>query len=131
MDRATKDGAASWMRRLVLVAALALPGLAYAADLTVRQVTQALVDASPDRPADFSHKDLSFLDLSGLDFKGADLAGANLYGADLSDADLSHARLAGATLDHTIIVRTNFSGADLSQASLYAPGAYSGVEATL
>jgi hypothetical protein len=43
-------------------------GGAQAADMTVRQVTEALISAHSDQPPDFSRKDLSFLDLSGLDF---------------------------------------------------------------
>jgi uncharacterized protein YjbI with pentapeptide repeats len=103
-------------------------GGAQAADLTVRQVTEALFRAHSDEPPDFSRKDLSFLDLSGLDFKRANLAGANMYGVDLSDANLSGANLSGATLDHTIIIRTNFAGANLSGASVFAPAAFSSLE---
>src|SRR5262249_53382267 len=100
------------------------------ADLTVRQVVEALVKATPERPADFSGKDLSFLDLSSLDFKGANLAGANLYGVDFTDANLSRSNLSGANLDHTTIIRTRFAGADLSRVSLFMASAFSTLEAS-
>ena len=118
------------MRRLIglVFAGLLLGGSAGGRHLSLKEVSEALVKASPERPADFRDRDLSYLDLSGLDFKRANLAGANLYGADLSDANLSHADLAGADLDHTVIIRTNFAGADLSRSSLYAAVASSSLE---
>ena len=55
--------------RLALFATVLIPQRgAQAADMTVRDMTEALVSAQPERPPDFSRKDLSFLDLSGLDF---------------------------------------------------------------
>ena len=55
--------------RLALVATVLIAQCgAQAADMTVRQVTEALISAHSDQPPDFSRKDLSFLDLSGLDF---------------------------------------------------------------
>jgi len=112
----------------LLGAALASPGGAEAAGMTVKQVSELLVTASPGHPADLSRADLGFLDLSDLDFKRANLAGANLYGADLSRADLSGADLSGADLDHAVITATNFSNANLSNARLYDIAAYSTLE---
>jgi uncharacterized protein YjbI with pentapeptide repeats len=115
-------------RIAIALAALLAAGSARDPSLGLRALSQALAEASPGHPADFSHRDLSYLDLSGLDFKQANLAGANLFGADLSDADLSGAMLAGADLDHTVIIRTNFTGADLAKASLFGAVAYSTLE---
>ena len=84
------------------------------------EVSAALAKASPQQPPNLAGLDLSYLDLSGLNFNRANLRGANLYGADLSDCDLSHADLSHADLDHALIIRTNFTGADLSNASMYA-----------
>jgi uncharacterized protein YjbI with pentapeptide repeats len=116
----------------VALLALALSGAAIprsgAADLTVRQVTEALVAARPDRPAALAHHDLSRLDLSSLDFRGADLEGSDLTAADLTDADLSGARLAHARLDLAIVIRAKFVGADLSEASLVRLATSSGLE---
>src|SRR5690242_835248 len=113
---------------LLLAATIAVAGRVSAADLTVRQVVEALTSASVDGPPDFSRKDLSFLDLSGLDFRRVKLAGANLYGADLTNADFSGADLAGAILDHSVIVHADFAGADLSRASVFLPAAFSSLE---
>jgi len=120
----------SSMTRALALAALLLTqtlaaSIAHAADLSLAQITQALVKATPDRPANFAQRDLVDFDLSGLDFKQANLQGANLYGADLTDADLSGTDLSGATLDHTAIIRTKFVGANLSKASLVLPAAFS------
>ena len=110
---------------LLLTACLsAIPG-ATAADLTVKQVVEALVKASPEQPADFAGRDLSFLDLSDIDFKKANLAGANLYGTDLSHSNLSGTNLSGARLDRSTIIGANFAGADLTHASLLRPAAFS------
>ena len=101
-----------------LVAAALLGTGAVAADMTVRQVTEALVKATAEAPADFSGKNLAGLDLSDLDFHGANLAGADLSATDLSDADFSRSNLAGARLDRAVVIHTNFAGANLSHASL-------------
>jgi uncharacterized protein YjbI with pentapeptide repeats len=79
---------ASMFLLAVFAMSLLVDGSVEAADLTVRQVTEALVKARAGQPPDFSRKDLSFLDLSNLDFKQATLTGANLAGADLTEADL-------------------------------------------
>src|SRR5690349_9927317 len=99
-----------------------------AVKLTVKQVSQALVKATPGNPPDFSHAELIGLDLSDLDFKGAKLVGADLLGANLSRANLTGADLSGAKLDRVTITRTNFTGADLSGASLFDIAAYSTTE---
>lgn len=109
------------------IAALALLGTqrpTLAADLTAREVTEALVRARSGPPADFSGKDLRFLDLAGLDFGGARLANAALFGVDLKDANLRGADLSGARLDRAIIIRTDFSSADLSNAIMLRPTVY-------
>ena len=113
---------------LALVLVLFWTSGAAAADLTVREVTEALVRARPGHPADFSHRDLSRLDLSGLDFGGANLEGADLYGVDLTDANLAGSRLVGVRLDLAVVIRTSFVGADLSHARLVRLAAFSTLE---
>jgi uncharacterized protein YjbI with pentapeptide repeats len=112
---------------VVVGAALFATG-AVASDLTVREISLALAQATPDAPADFSDMDLGGLDLSDLDFRGANLAGANLTAADLTDADLSRSNLARARLDRAVVIRTKFIGADLSRTSLVWLVAFSGLE---
>jgi uncharacterized protein YjbI with pentapeptide repeats len=125
----TKTAMAAALRLLSISTALLAAGAsAWAADLTVQQISIALAKASVSQPVDFSHRDLSYLDLSELDFKHANLSGANLYGTDLSHANLAGARLAGADLDHTLIIATNFAGADLSGVSLRDAEAFSTLE---
>ena len=70
-----------------------------AADLTTRQVIEALQRAAPDAPADFAGLDLKFLDLSELDFSHANLAGADLRSADLTGAKLCGSRPLGREPD--------------------------------
>lgn len=96
-----------------------------AADLSVREVTEALFRAAPSVPVDFARRDLSSLDLSGLDFKRARLGGADLFGVDLSGANLTGTDLAGARLDRAVLTGTDFSGASLRGASLLRPTVYS------
>jgi uncharacterized protein YjbI with pentapeptide repeats len=124
MDRAN----AGWTLILALgcVSTLGTPllGSARAADFTARQVTQAFFHAKPGEPPDFSGKDLSFLDLAGIDFKGASLAHANLYGVDLTHASLKGSNLEGVKLDRAVVIDADFSGADLSGASIMRPSVY-------
>lgn len=94
----------------------ALP--AGAADLTVRQLSEALFRASTAEPVDLSGKSLKLLDLSGVDFKAARLTGADMYGVDLTDARLAGADLGKAMLDRATLRRTDFTGAKLNGASL-------------
>jgi uncharacterized protein YjbI with pentapeptide repeats len=105
---------------LILALAIVTRG-AGAADLSPEEVRAVLERASVEHPADFSGKNLSELDLSGFDFSHANLAGVDLFGAKLVGANLSGAKLSGARLDLAWIIRADFRGADLSQASLFGP----------
>ena len=87
-------------------------------DLTVKQIAQALVRATPAFPADFTRRNLRGLDLSGLDFAHARLADADFSASDLSDVSLVGSDLTGARLDLAVVLRANFAHADLSHASL-------------
>lgn len=98
---------------------------ALGADMTARQVTEALVRARPGASADFAGRDLRLLDLSGLDFKGARLTGADLFGVDLTMSDMARADLAGASLDRALIIKADFSNANMAGASLRRPSAFS------
>jgi uncharacterized protein YjbI with pentapeptide repeats len=122
--RAMKDAGLVAGAMLASLVLFATDRLALAADLTAREVTEALVRARSGSPADFSGKDLRFLDLAGLDFGGARLAHAALFGVDLTDANLRGADLSGARLDRAIIIRTDFSGANLTGAIMLRPTVY-------
>jgi uncharacterized protein YjbI with pentapeptide repeats len=115
----------------VLVLLMLSISRAVGGDLSVERVVEILSAASPDRPADLSGKSLENLDLSNVDFKRANLSGANLFGAKLDGADLSGANLSGAKLDLAWIMRANFTGADLSNASLLSLVVSSGLEIRL
>ncbi len=109
--------------------ALAMAVPAHAGEpLTIRQIVDALRQATITEPADFSGRDMSRLDLSGIDFRHARLKGADLFGSDLSGADFTGADLAGAKLDRTVLIHTNFTRADLSDISLTLPSAFSTIE---
>jgi uncharacterized protein YjbI with pentapeptide repeats len=108
----------------IVALAILVPRPAFAADLTAREVTEALVRARSGAPADFSGKDLRFLDLAGLDFGRARLNKAALFGVDLTDANLRGADLSGARLDRAIIIRTDFSEANLTDAIMLRPTVY-------
>ena len=95
------------------------------AEMTARQVTETLFRAMPNTAADFAGRDLRQLDLSGLDFKGARLTGADLFGVDLTMSDLSRADLAGSRLDRALIIKADFSNANMAGASLRRPSAFS------
>lgn len=96
-----------------------------AGDMATRQVTEALVKASRDNPADFSGLDLAYLDLSTLDFKGANLSDADLYGTDFTLANLSGANLSHTRLDRAVLIRADLSGARLDGASILRPTVFS------
>ncbi len=96
-------------------------GAAPAADLTAKEITQQLYQATAESPLDFSGKNLEGLDLAGLAFKKAKLARTDLFGADLTGADLSGADLGGARLDRVTIISARFDGAKLAGVSLLAP----------
>ena len=89
--------------------------------LTARDVTAAFFKAKPGQPVNFSGRTLRDLDLSGLDFGGAELAGADLFGADLTSANLKGVNLAGGNLNRTIVIRADFSGANLKGALIMRP----------
>ena len=93
----------------------------HAADVTVREVAQALFRAKPGEKVDYSARNLTKLDLSGLDFKGALLTGADLYGADFTNASLKGVDLSRTRLDRAIVTRADFSGANFAGATLLRP----------
>ncbi len=111
---------------LVIVASAVSP--CRAADLTADQVREMVASATLAKPANFAGKSLENLDLSNVDFKQANLSGTNLFGAKLVGADLSGANLSGAKLDLAWIMRTNFTNADLSHASLLGLVVSSGLD---
>ena len=115
-----------WVTRLLTgFALMGAAADAHAADLSARQVVMAVAAGTPGHPADLSGRDLSELDLADVDFRGANLAGANLFGADLTGARFAGADLAGARLDRAIIIRTDFSHANLRGVTMFLPAASS------
>ena len=89
--------------------------------LTARDVTTAFFKAKPGHRVDFSGRTLRDLDLSGLDFGRAEMAGADLFGADLTNANLTGVNLAGGNLNRVIVIRADFSGANLKGAVIMRP----------
>lgn len=117
------------VRHAVIVLAAIMAGVwcgpVGAADMAAREVTEALVKATPDAPADLSTLDLTYLDLSGLDFKAANLADADLYGTDFTSANLANADLSHTRLDRSVLIRANLAGAKLSDATILRPTVFS------
>lgn len=99
------------------------------ADLTVREISTALYTAKPGERLDYSGLDLTYLDLSGLDFKGAILAKTDLYGTDFTDSKLKGSDLTQARLDRAVLIRTDFSGANLLGVTIFRPTVYSDISA--
>jgi len=115
-----RDG---WLRAILIACSLAVfyAQSAAASDLTARQVTVRLFEAPAGERVDFNDLNLTLIDISGLDFKKAVFVGADLYGADLSGSNLSGTDLSYTRLDRSSIINTNFSGADLTDATLLRP----------
>jgi len=72
---------------------------------------------------DLSHCNMQNISFFGAELKGAKLTGANLKGAYLNlarleNADFSHADLSNATIFQAIFDKTNFKGANLSNARM-------------
>lgn len=110
---------------IYIASSTVLPVPASSADMVTREVTEALVKATRESPADFSGLDLSYLDLSSLDFKAADLSDADLYGTDFTTANLSGANLSHTRLDRAVLIRADFSGANLEAATILRPTVFS------
>ena len=91
------------------------------APLTARDVTTILFKAGLSVRVDLSDRTMRNMDLSGLDFKGARLTGSDLWGSDLTSANLRGTDLSNTVLDRTTIIKSDFSGANLSNATLMRP----------
>ena len=70
--------------------------------------------------------DLSSIDVGYLDFKGKDLThcvmvNTSFFGADLRGANLSGGNLQRAYLNLARLEKTNFSGANLAEATIFQP----------
>lgn len=89
-----------------------------AADISVREIAEALFRSRGHEAVDLTGRSLEGLDLAGLDFTGARLAGADLFGTDLTRTRLVGADLAGVRLDRAIVTRADFTGASLKSAKL-------------
>jgi len=98
------------------------------ADLTVDDVRQALAAGTQ---VDFSGKSLEQLDLSNLDLSGANFANANMRAVKLDGTKLRGANLSGAILNLAWVMRADFTGANLSRASMQGPVVAPGLEISL
>ncbi len=132
-----RSGAWSWHLRLAVFAALLIGALkAQSGDLlgpegvlikpdtralSARDVTVAFFKAGKEGRVDFSGRNLRDLDLSGLDFHAARLAGSDLFGADLTNSNLRGVDLSDGNLNRTIVIRADFSGANLHNATFMRP----------
>ncbi len=113
---------------LAAVIALGATWPAAAADISVREVADALFRARAGQPIDLGGRSLEGLDLAGLDFKGARLSGADLFGTDLTRTRLVGANLEGVRLDRAIVIRADFTGARLKGAMLRSLTVFSTVD---
>lgn len=119
---------------VVVALLLATRPLSGADHLTTEQVRNAAAAAPPGK-LDLSGRNMSGDDLTGLDLSGANLARAILVGADLQGvklvrADLTGADLSGANLNHTWIMRANFTRARLRGVSMQTVVTSTGMENT-
>ena len=89
--------------------------------VTSEQARAMLKQATADKPADFSGKDLSYQDLSGLDLRHAKFVDTNLFGADLRGSDFTGVDMTKAYLNLARIEKTNFTNANLTNATLFQP----------
>ncbi len=104
------------------------------ADLVGANLSGAHLQEARAKRADLQRVNLSGADLSRAsileaNLRGADLSGAHLRGADLklsdlSYADLSYADLSYADLRGVLLIQTNFTGATLTQCSIYGISAW-------
>lgn len=85
------------------------------AEMTRQDVQAMLRAAGPGQRIDLSARKLNGLDLSDLD-----LSNANLQSARLNGSNLKNTKLDGAVLDQVWALKSDFSGASLRGASLFA-----------
>lgn len=140
-----QDVRSTWMTPLVL-ALSALSGLAPkpalaeilgpegttvtsdAVILSTREVTAAFFAANSSHRVTYSRRTLRDLDLSGIDFHQAVLTGSDLFGADLTGANLKGVDLSDGNLNRTTIIRADFSGANLRNATFLRPSVFSSLD---
>lgn len=89
--------------------------------ITSDQARAMLKQATADKPADFSGKDLSYQDLSGLDLRNAKFVDTNLFGADLRGSNFTGVDMTNAYLNLARLENANFTNANLSNATLFQP----------
>jgi uncharacterized protein YjbI with pentapeptide repeats len=89
--------------------------------ISTERAREMLKQATADKPADFSGKDLSYQDLSGLDLRHAKFVDTNLFGADLRGSNLSGTDMTNAYLNLARIENANFSNANLTNATIFQP----------
>lgn len=99
------------------------------ANVSVDEVKRLLAAATPGHPVNLAGKSLRNLDFSHVDFSGADLHAANLFGTKLDGANLKGANLTGANLNLSWLIHADFTGANLTDASLVAPVVAEGLAA--
>ncbi len=120
--------ARSYRTAVTALFAAVASGPLLAADISVREVAEALFRARAGEPVDLGGRSFEGLDLAGLDFKGARLTGADLFGTDLTRARLAGANLDGVRLDRATVIRADFTGASLKGAMLRSLTVFSTVD---
>ncbi len=96
--------------------------------LSTREVTAAFFSASSGTRVTYTRRTLRDLDLSGIDFHQAVLTGSDLFGADLTGANLKGVDLSDGNLNRTIVIRADFSGANLRNATFMRPSVFSSLD---
>lgn len=89
--------------------------------ITGEQARAMLKQATTDKLADFSGKDLSYQDLSGLDLRNTKFVDTNLFGADLRGSNFTGVDMTNAYLNLARIENANFTNANLTNATLFQP----------
>ncbi len=102
-----------------------------AADFSAQQITTMLFKAVSGQRLNLSGRDLTYLDLSDLDFKSANLAMSDFYGTDFTAAKLSGTDLTKTRLDRAVLIRADFSNANMTGATLLRPTIYADDKNTL
>ena len=113
---------------LTVLGATGLSAPLLAADVSVREVADALFRSRAGERVDLGGRSLEGLDLAGLDFRGARLSGADMFGTDLTQSSLAGANLDGVRLDRATVIRTDFTGASLKGAMLRSLTVFSTVD---
>ncbi len=87
-------------------------------DCPDENVNQLIKVAGLDPRVDFAGEDLSRLEIGRIDFTGADLRGTRFDRSRIEDPLFCNAQLQGASFRGAVLIRPDFSGADLTDVAI-------------